>query len=102
MVSPEEFLKEISVMRCVKHPCLVQLIGICTRQKPYYIIMEFMEKGNLLKFIKGPEGANLQPTTLVFMGQQIASGMAYLEKQNIIHRFVALSYCILTLIVYQL
>jgi len=76
-------------MKSVKHPCLVQLIGVCTQQMPYYIIMEFMEKGNLLKFIKGPEGANLQPMTLVFMGQQIASGMAHLEKLNIIHRLVA-------------
>jgi len=50
--------------------------------------MEFMEKGNLLYFIKGPEGADLQLETLQHIWQQIAGGMVYLENANIIHRLV--------------
>ena len=84
------FLKEASVMKNIKHPHLVQLVGVCTQLIPFFIITEFMEKGNLLYFIRGPEGADLQFVALVYMGQQIASGMAYLEKLNIIHRLVPL------------
>ena len=40
-----EFLEEAEIMR---HPNLVQLLGVCTRAAPIYIITEFMTKGNLL------------------------------------------------------
>ena len=89
-ISVEQFLKEASLMKDMKHPHLVQLFGVCTRRIPFFIITEFMEKGNLLYFIQGPEGADLQPVTLMHMGKQIADGMAYLEKLNIIHRLVLL------------
>jgi len=89
----EGFLQEASVMKNIKDPLLVQLIGVCTRQMPFFIIMEFMEKGNLLHFIQGPEGAELQPEVLVHMGQQIAGGMTYLESLNIIHRLVSTHKC---------
>ena len=84
--SVERFFQEVSVMKSIKHPNLIPLVGVCTRQIPLYIITEFMEKGSLLNFIQGPEGTELQPVTLVYMGQQVADGMAYLEKLNIVHR----------------
>ena len=86
----EGFLKEALVMKRIKHPHLVQLLGVCTQQIPFFIITEFMEKGNLLHFIQGPDGADLQLVTLGNMWQQIAGGMACLEKCNIIHRLVLL------------
>ena len=89
-ISVVGFLKEASVMKNIKHPHLVQLVGVCTQQIPFFIITEFMENGNLLYFIQGPEGADLQPVTLVHTGQEIATGMAYLEKLSIIHRLVPL------------
>lgn len=81
-----EFLKEANVMKKVKHPNLVQLLGVCTRELPFFIITEYMPKGNLLDYLRSTEGKTLDAVVLVYMAQQVASAMAYLENMNMIHR----------------
>lgn len=41
----KDFLEEAAIMKEMKHPNLVQLMGVCTREPPFYIITEFMSKG---------------------------------------------------------
>ena len=84
----EEFLKEAAVMKHVRHPNLVQLLGVCTRELPFFIITEFMPKGNLLDYLRGPDGRDMEAVTLVYVSQQVGSAMAYLESKNMIHRLV--------------
>ena len=38
----KRFLKEAEVMFELRHPKLVQLLGVCTEQEPYYIITEWV------------------------------------------------------------
>jgi len=47
---------------------------------PFFIITEFMEKGNLLDYIRGPEITDVQPVTLVYMGQQITIIIDYQQS----------------------
>ena len=81
------------------YPVLLLLLihpGVCTREKPIYIITEYMPLGNLLEFLRQADKAELPPVTLIYMASQVAAAMRYLEGKNFIHRCVALFVCLLS------
>ena len=84
-IGASEFLKEVSVMKNLRHPSLVQLYAVCTKEEPIYIITELMKHGSLLEYLKG-DGRSLKLPQLINMGAQVASGMAYFEWKNYAHR----------------
>lgn len=71
--------------RKLSHSRLVQLYGVCTQQRPLYIVTEFMEHGCLLNYLRERKG-KLRKEMLLSVCQDICEGMEYLEKNCYIHR----------------
>ena len=69
-MSIEAFLEEAKIMHKLRHPKLVQLMGVCTQGEPMYIITELMANGALLDYLR-QEKANIPFKTLVDMAAQV-------------------------------
>uniref|UniRef100_A0A915M555 Tyrosine-protein kinase n=1 Tax=Meloidogyne javanica TaxID=6303 RepID=A0A915M555_MELJA len=90
-----DFLAEAAILKELHHENLVELLGVCTREAPYFIICDFMSRGNLLDFLRQSEKEDLPCEKLLHMSTQVAAGMAYLETRNFIHRDLAARNCLI-------
>ncbi|KAF7664541.1 hypothetical protein LDENG_00173680 [Lucifuga dentata] len=93
-MSEDDFIEEAKIMMKLHHENLVQLYGVCTKQRPIYIVTEFLSNGCLLTYLR--EGLKQHPTSvqLLEMCKDVSEGMAYLESKQYIHRDLAARNCL--------
>ncbi|XP_070150583.1 tyrosine-protein kinase hopscotch [Polyergus mexicanus] len=87
----KDFEREFNIMKALKHPNIVQILGIIW--EPKCLIMEFVKHGSLLKCLhdQRKQYKNVLKITrkLLYYALDIATGMDYLSSKNIIHRDLA-------------
>ncbi|XP_072292186.1 tyrosine-protein kinase BTK [Eucyclogobius newberryi] len=93
-MSEDDFIEEAKIMMKLRHENLVQLYGVCTKQRPIYIVTEYLSNGCLLTYLK--EGLTQHPTMvqLLEMCKDVTEGMTYLESKQYIHRDLAARNCL--------
>ena len=87
--SKTDFFKESMIMNDLNHSNIVRIHGICSKESPILIVTEFLEKGDLGEYLKENKEKSLELGELITISAQVASGMAYLEKHNVVHRYLA-------------
>ncbi|XP_074820947.1 tyrosine-protein kinase Fes/Fps [Natator depressus] len=90
-----KFLQEARILKQYSHPNIVKLIGVCTQKQPIYIVMELVQGGDFLTFLRS-EGLQLKAKELLKMTANAAAGMEYLESKHCIHRDLAARNCLVT------
>ncbi|XP_066254170.1 tyrosine-protein kinase Btk isoform X2 [Euwallacea similis] len=94
-MSEDDFIEEAKVMTKLQHPNLVQLYGVCSKNRPIFIVTEYMRHGSLLNYLRRHEQSlSTNQGLLLDMCIQVCKGMAYLERHNYIHRDLAARNCL--------
>ncbi|KAM6432982.1 proto-oncogene tyrosine-protein kinase ROS [Rhynochetos jubatus] len=96
-----EFLKEAHLMSKFDHPHILKLLGVCLLNEPQYLILELMEGGDLLSYLRGARKQKLWSplltvTDLLDICLDICKGCVYLEKMHFIHRDLAARNCLVS------
>ncbi|XP_053825417.1 LOW QUALITY PROTEIN: epithelial discoidin domain-containing receptor 1-like [Vidua macroura] len=89
-----DFLQEARTLGRLRDPNIVRLLGVCAGPGPLCIVTEYMEHGDLHRFLGGPRGHALSLAALVGLGAQIAAGMRFLAARNFVHRDLATRNCL--------
>ncbi|CAH1645970.1 unnamed protein product [Spodoptera littoralis] len=82
----DDFRREVEAMHSLKHPNLIKLHGVVFH--PLMMVCELAAMGSLLDYIVAQNG-KVSLNYIYKWSEQVASGMAHLEKHRFLHRDLA-------------
>ncbi|XP_061454769.1 tyrosine-protein kinase BTK isoform X2 [Rhineura floridana] len=94
-MSEDAFIDEAKVMMNLSHEKLVQLFGVCTKERPILIVTEYLPKGCLLTYLRDTR-RSLQASELLEMCKDVCEAMEYLESKQFLHRDLAARNCLVS------
>jgi tRNA A-37 threonylcarbamoyl transferase component Bud32/tetratricopeptide (TPR) repeat protein len=81
-LADKRFLKEAKVVAGLRHPNIVSIYDVGVYENKYYIIMEYLEGGDLKQNIK----RSLSIPQILKIIRQIASALAHAHDKGFVHR----------------
>ncbi|KAI9097644.1 hypothetical protein K1719_025415 [Acacia pycnantha] len=79
----KEFLREVAIMKRVRHPNVVLFMGAVTKRPHLSIVTEYLPRGSLYRLIHRPTtGENLDQRRKLRMALDVAKGINYLHCLN--------------------
>jgi hypothetical protein len=90
-----KFLREAAINGQFHHKNVVRQHGVVTVGSPLMLVLEYMEKGDLKKYLvkqrREPRNSypSDMPSTLLGMCRDVACGMEYLARKQFVHRDLA-------------
>ncbi|XP_022219452.2 protein sevenless isoform X2 [Drosophila obscura] len=97
-----ELLQEAQLMSNFKHENIVCLVGICFDTESISLVMEHMEAGDLLSYLRAARPNSqevvqgLSLSELLAMCIDVANGCSYLEDMHFVHRDLACRNCLVS------
>ncbi|KDP37292.1 hypothetical protein JCGZ_06746 [Jatropha curcas] len=85
----KEFLREVAIMKRLRHPNIVLFMGAVTQPPNLSIVTEYLSRGSLYRLLhKSGAREALDERRRLSMAYDVAKGMNYLHKRNppIVHR----------------
>ncbi|XP_046446105.1 inactive tyrosine-protein kinase transmembrane receptor ROR1-like isoform X5 [Daphnia pulex] len=110
----QDFRREVELMSELRHPNIVCLLGVVTRDQPQCMLFEYMAQGDLHEFLvaHSPAGdgsvsgigagsddgtaSTLEQSDFLYIAIQIAAGMEYLASHHYVHRDLAARNCLIS------
>ncbi|AES98273.2 putative protein kinase TKL-CTR1-DRK-2 family [Medicago truncatula] len=84
----KEFLREVAIMKRVRHPNVVLFMGAVTKRPHLSIVTEYLPRGSLFRLIHRPASSEMHdPRRRLRMALDVAKGINYLHclKPPIVH-----------------
>jgi len=84
----KKIFQEVAILKLVRHKNIVRLFEVFEDDRYLYLVMEYADGGDLLKYVK--EKTRLFESEARYIFKQIVEGLGYCHKHKILHRDIKL------------
>ncbi|NP_001083315.1 protein tyrosine kinase 7 (inactive) L homeolog precursor [Xenopus laevis] len=96
-----DFRRELDMFSKLNHANVVRLVGQCREAEPHYMVLEYIDLGDLKQFLRISRSREEKPKPLsskhkVSLCTQVALGMEHLSNSRFVHKDLAARNCLVS------